>query len=234
VFLGFQVLVVWAIFIFVYYRVWKVSTETMSAAGSTRDGERALALRLFLIVFLFSICWTPTMFVWLYTGFTMKAVPSWANAIQGIMVALNFVVDPALFLWISPDNRKSLVAFLTCSRPSKISKRAFELSTTATSRDSRGGTHGPSGEGREGREPSRSGASPRASPASSPPASPTPATVAPIAALPELALPPTVINLSASESDPEMHAEVRTEVPVTDSTGSAVVSESATVVVVVE
>jgi hypothetical protein len=206
---GFQVTGVWLTFLVVYYRVYKVSTASMSVAGSnSRDSERALALRLFMIVLLFTLCWSPAMCGWFYVGITGHSMPAWLNGFTGVMVAINTIVDPGLFLWVTPDNRRAMYALLTCAIPLKMStKRAIELSTTVppsrSSRNTRAGG--------EGREQSRSGsvhmigASPAASPASSPPSSPIPTIAAPIAPLPDLALPGTSasFDLAASETQAE-------------------------------
>jgi len=94
---------------------------------------------LIIIVLAFAVCWTPTTITMLYNAITHQAPPQWLVVIGTVAVSSNSVIDPILFLWVSPDNRKSLVgflslawAFVTCQKIVPLTKKAFDVSGSSS------------------------------------------------------------------------------------------------------
>jgi len=75
----------------------------------------------------------------LFNAITHTAPPQWIVVIGTVAVSLNSIIDPILFLWVSPDNRKSLVgflslawAFVTCQKIVPLTKKAFDVSGSSS------------------------------------------------------------------------------------------------------
>jgi hypothetical protein len=153
---------------------------------------------------------------------TMNALhqvpPLWLSVLAVVIVSSNAIIDPILFLWISPDNRRALngllsvaYCYLTCRPVVPLTKKAFDVSgSSRTHTHSRNTTVKDDGTD----DISSPGASPVGSPvmtgrgsvigrgsvmgsASTRDSEPAPV---PLLPLPELALPASMVELAASSS----------------------------------